>query len=122
MTLLGHNLIEHGAQTKRAYPLLNAMLALRMTVALILLNMVLTGWIAASHLEPFADLATYYEAAQNIAQGKGYSLDIKIVANASRTDAPFPVATGSFTRCSSRQSLSSLAIRWPSPTSSRLYR
>ena len=71
--------------------MLNDKLALRIAGVLIVLNAVLTGWIAASHLEPFADLATYYEAAQNIAQGKGYSLDIKIVANATRTDAPFPV-------------------------------
>jgi len=91
MTLLGHSLADRSAQTARAFPMLNDKLALRFAGVLIVLNAVLTGWIAASHLEPFADLATYYEAAQNIAQGKGYSLDIKIVANATRTDAPFPV-------------------------------
>jgi 4-amino-4-deoxy-L-arabinose transferase-like glycosyltransferase len=91
MTLTGHSPAGRGARTVRAFPMLNDKLALRTVGVLILLNAVLTGWIAASHLEPFADLVTYYEEAQNIAQGKGFSLDIKIVANATRNDAPFPV-------------------------------
>ena len=91
MTSIGHSLAERGSATARALPLWIDKLALRVTVLLIVLNALLTGSIAAAHLEPFADLATYYETAQNIAQGKGYSLDIKIVANAARTEAPFPV-------------------------------
>ena len=91
MTLMDHSPAERSGRLAPAFPMLNEKLALRIAALLIVLNAVLTGWIAASHLEPFADLATYYEEAQNIAQGKGFSLDIKIVANATRTDAPFPV-------------------------------
>ena len=60
----------------------------RLVLALTVLNFAVTGWIAAAHLDPFADLATYYQEAQNIAAGKGFSLDIKIVVNALKTDAP----------------------------------
>jgi Dolichyl-phosphate-mannose-protein mannosyltransferase len=91
MTLIAHSLRGRGDRIASALPALNEQMGLRIVGVLIVLNALLTGWIAATHLEPFADLATYYQAAQNIAQGKGYSLDIKIVANASRTDAPFPV-------------------------------
>jgi 4-amino-4-deoxy-L-arabinose transferase-like glycosyltransferase len=91
MTSIAHSLRGRGNRIATALPALNERAAPRIIGVLIVLNALLTAWIAATHLEPFADLATYYEAAQNIAQGKGYSLDIKIVANAARTDAPFPV-------------------------------
>src|SRR5438045_3607355 len=71
--------------------ILNDRNALRMVIALTLVNALLTGWIAAAHLEPFADLATYFEEGENIAQGKGLSLDIKIVVNAPGTVGPFAV-------------------------------
>jgi hypothetical protein len=70
---------------------LNERNALWIVVALTVLNALLTGWIAVVHLEPFADLATYFEEGENIAQGKGFSLDVKIVVNAPGTVAPFAV-------------------------------
>ncbi len=66
----------------------------RLTVIVLVvtaLNALVTSVIAARHLEPFADLATYYQEALNLAHGRGLSLDIKIVVNALATRPPFPV-------------------------------
>ncbi|MBI5876343.1 MAG: glycosyltransferase family 39 protein [Chloroflexi bacterium] len=46
---------------------------------------------ATRHLEPFADLATYYQEALNLVHGRGLSLEIKNVVNAATTHPPFPV-------------------------------
>ncbi len=61
-------------------------------VFVLLVNLIATSAIAANHLEPFADLATYYQEAQMIAAGRGFTQPIKINVHTRATDAPYPTA------------------------------
>lgn len=63
-----------------------------LALAVTLLNLLATSYIAAVRLEPFADLATYYQEAQLIAQGKGFTQPIKINVRTAATDAPYPTS------------------------------
>ncbi len=63
-----------------------------LVIAVTALNLALTSYIAVSHLEPFADLATYYQEAQMLAQGKGFTQPIKINVHTAASEAPFPTS------------------------------
>jgi len=58
----------------------------------LVVNLVATSVIAANHLEPFADLATYYQEGQMLAQGRGFTQPIKLNVHSRFTEAPYPIA------------------------------
>ena len=58
----------------------------------LVVNLLATSVIAANHLEPFADLATYYQEAQMLAHGHNLSQPIKLNVRSRFTEAPYPIA------------------------------
>src|SRR5262245_29157234 len=60
--------------------------------SILLVNLIVTSLIAVVHLEPFADLATYYQQGQMLAQGKGFTQPIKNNVHIVATEAPFPAS------------------------------
>jgi len=58
----------------------------------LVVNLVATSFIAANHLEPFADLATYYQEGQMLAQGQGFTQPVKLNVRSRFTEAPYPIA------------------------------
>lgn len=61
----------------------------RLAALLIALNLIVSSAIATHKLEPFADLATYYQEAQMLARGQGFTQPIKINVHTTDTEPPY---------------------------------